>query len=451
MDVRMNDVASLAETGSDVEGLETERLEAEITTLAAHIAAATCRWLLLVGEFDRRQGWAGWGSKSCAHWLSWQCAMGLRAAREHVRVARALAGLPAIRAAFAEGQLSYSQARALTRVAEPDREHELLELARHATAAQLEQLARGYLRASALRDQARDAYEARELVWWHEDDGSLTIHARLPADDGALVLEALQATADRLRDAGPSAATPPPPSDAPVDGSAEPSPQRPRPPRALLADALTEIARGASDSGAPGASGDFQVVVNVDLDTLAADAPGSCRLAGGTVLAPETARRLGCDRHVLALHHREGKPCSSPPRARFSSARLNRLLDQRDQGCRFPGCTHTRHLHTHHIVHWAHGGTTRPDNLIRLCSHHHRLVHEGGYGIAGDAAGELTFRRPDGRRLPELPARPRGSATTLRQVNRRRGVHPGPATITPAWNGDTFDPDWAIHALLNNG
>jgi hypothetical protein len=169
MHARMDGVELVTKQGGEppgaatfeLEALETERLEAEITTLAGHIAAATCRWLLLVGEFDRRRAWASWGCTSCAHWLSWQCAMGLRAAREHVRVARAFAGLPAIRSAFAEGRLSYSQARALTRVAEPDREEELLTLARHATAAQLEQLVRGYLKAGALRDQARDAYDPR--------------------------------------------------------------------------------------------------------------------------------------------------------------------------------------------------------------------------------------------------------------------------------------------------
>lgn len=244
-----------AVAGFDVEALETERLEAEITTLAGHIAAATCRWLLLVGEFDRRQAWGSWGCNSCAHWLSWQCAMGLRAAREHVRVARALAGLPAIREAFAAGRLSYSQARALTRVAEPEREEELLALARHATAAQLERLVRGYLKASALREQARDAYDRRELVWWHDDDGSLVIQARLPADDGALVLEALQARADGLRegDRGAGAGAPPAQGASETAGecSAEQRPPRRRPPRALLADALTELARGAGDGDAP--------------------------------------------------------------------------------------------------------------------------------------------------------------------------------------------------------
>ena len=432
----------------DVEALQTERLEAEITTLGGHIAAATCRWLLLVGEFDRRQAWASWGCKSCAHWLSWQCAMGVRAAREHVRVARALAGLPAIRQAFAAGRLSYSQARALTRVAEPEREEELLALARHATAAQLEQLVRGYLKASALREQARDSYDRRELLWWHDDDGSVVIQARLPAEDGALVLEALQGTADRLRDAQRSAdgGAPAPADEAALGGSAEPRVAG-RPPRTLLADALTELARGTGESDA--AADRFQVVVNVDLDSLAADAPGSCRLACGTVLAPETARRLGCDQQVVALHHRDGRPRGSARKARFSSARLNRLLDQRDRGCRFPGCPNTRHLHTHHVVHWAHGGTTSPDNLVRLCSHHHRLVHEGGYTIHGNPAGELAFRRPDGRRLPARPPRRGGSAAALTEFNRRHGAHPDPTTITPAWNGDTLDTDWAVAVLVN--
>jgi hypothetical protein len=443
--------------GSDVEALATERLEAEITTLAGHIAAATCRWLLLVGEFDRREAWGSWGCKSCAHWLSWQCAMGLRSAREHVRVARALAGLPAIRQAFAEGRLSYSQARALTRVAQPENEQGLLTLARQATAAQLEKLVRGYVKATVLRDQARDAYERRELVWWQEDDGSFVIQARLPAEDGALVIEALRARADCLRepqrDTAPSA--PPAPAESAAtggggEGSAEHGrPLRP-PPRTLLADALVDIARrpGAGDDGER--ADDFQVVVNVDLESLTADAPGTCSLACGTVLAPETARRLGCDRPVVAVHETEGQAASGGRRTRFASRRLNRLLDRRDRGCRFPGCTHNRHLHTHHIQHWAHGGRTTPENLVRLCSHHHRIVHEGGYTIGGDAAGELIFRRPDGRPLRQHPQLRRGCAGILTRLNRGHGTNPAAAAITPDWNGDNLDLDWAVTLLAHD-
>jgi hypothetical protein len=112
-----------------------ELLEREITELASHIHAATCRWLELIAEFDRREGWAGWGYRSCAHWVSWRCGIAPGAAREHVRVARHLERLPLVRAAFAEGRLSYSKVRALTRVEEVEREDDLLALAENASAA----------------------------------------------------------------------------------------------------------------------------------------------------------------------------------------------------------------------------------------------------------------------------------------------------------------------------
>ena len=93
-----------------------ERLETEIVELAAQIHAATCRWLGLVAEFDRREGWKAWGCRSCAHWVAWRCSLSDVAARDQVRVARRLEGLPLVRAAYAAGELSYSKVRALTRV-----------------------------------------------------------------------------------------------------------------------------------------------------------------------------------------------------------------------------------------------------------------------------------------------------------------------------------------------
>src|SRR5205807_3147745 len=125
----------------DLTAIPLERLEAEIATQAAHIAAATCRWLELVAEFDRREGYADWGCRSTAHWLNWRCGIGVVAAREHVKVGRRLAELPVLRAAFASGELSYSKARAVVRVATPETEATLVEWARHATAAQLERIA----------------------------------------------------------------------------------------------------------------------------------------------------------------------------------------------------------------------------------------------------------------------------------------------------------------------
>src|SRR5215217_1830149 len=174
-----------------------DQLADDITELASHIHAATCRWLGLVAEFDNRGGWGEWGCRSCAHWLSWRCSVSPVAAREHVRVAHRLQELPLIRGAFAEGRLSYSQVRALTRVENVEREEELLSLARHATAAQLERLVRAYRGVVARARVAAGGGPDRYVTWDHADDGSLLLRARLPAEEGAVVLAALQAALER--------------------------------------------------------------------------------------------------------------------------------------------------------------------------------------------------------------------------------------------------------------
>jgi hypothetical protein len=96
-----------------------EQLEAQICELAGHLTAATCRFLVLLGDFDARRGWASWDMRSCAAWQSWKCQMTAGTAREHVRVARALRDLPVIREEFGAGRLSYAKVRALTRIATP--------------------------------------------------------------------------------------------------------------------------------------------------------------------------------------------------------------------------------------------------------------------------------------------------------------------------------------------
>src|SRR5438876_961315 len=123
-------------TTRSLDELPTERLEAEITEFAAHLAAAECRWLELVAEYDRRRAYETWGCISCAYWLNWKCGLDMRSARDKVRVARALEGLPVVRSAFTAGRLSYSKVRAITRVATPGTEAGLVMLAEHATGAQ---------------------------------------------------------------------------------------------------------------------------------------------------------------------------------------------------------------------------------------------------------------------------------------------------------------------------
>src|SRR5690349_16768043 len=168
-----------------------ERLEAQICELAGHLAAATCRFLVLLGDFDARRGWASWEMNSCAEWLSWKCQMSSGTAREHVRVARALRNLPVIRGEFGAGRLSYAKVRALTRIATPATEAGLAELAGPMTGNQLERFARAHRQVSAVDDA--DSRVRRRLAWRFEEDGSLSGTFRLPPLAGAVLLKALRA------------------------------------------------------------------------------------------------------------------------------------------------------------------------------------------------------------------------------------------------------------------
>ena len=273
-----------------------EELEREITALASQIHAATCRWLALVCEYDRREGWAQWGCRSCAHWVSHQCGIAPGPAREQVRVARRLEELPLIRAAFAEGELSYSKVRALTRVENIEREQDLLDLARHATASQLERIVRGYRGVVAAERAAAGGHPERWVHVAHDDDGALLLNARLPAEEGALILAALDAARDQLAAA-----------DVPAETPVPAGPEARADALLALADAYVAGSRGAR------AGGDrYQVVVHIDTDVLTGG-EGRCELDHGPPLAVPVARRLACDASVVRLSERDGTPLDVGP------------------------------------------------------------------------------------------------------------------------------------------
>jgi len=168
--------------------ISTAELEAQITELAGQLNAANYRWLMLIAEFDRRVGWGDGKLPSCAHWLNFKCGLNLGAAREKVRVARALAGLPKISASMARGELSYSKVRALTRVACPATEDMLLMVALYGTAHHVERLVSGYRRAQQAEELSREAQQhANRSVSYHfTEDGSRILKCRLPAEAGAM-------------------------------------------------------------------------------------------------------------------------------------------------------------------------------------------------------------------------------------------------------------------------
>jgi len=175
------------------------RLGDEIAALAAHLDAATARLLDLIREFDRRGGWNG-GFRSCAAWLSWRAGLDLGAARERVRVARALGTLPLLAGALARGELSYAKVRALTRVATAETEARLLALGRAGTAAHVERIVRGW-RVVDRRAEAREVarrHRSRALHVYQDEDGMVVLRGRLEPEVGALVMQALTAARETL-------------------------------------------------------------------------------------------------------------------------------------------------------------------------------------------------------------------------------------------------------------
>jgi hypothetical protein len=415
-------------------------LEDEITELAAHLNAATYRLLRLIGEFDERGGWHGAGLKSCAHWLNWKCGIDLGAAREKVRVAHALKELPHISAALRSGRISYSKVRAMTRVATPKNEDYLLMIAAHGTASHVERLVRNYRRVKRTEALERDNqhHALRELSWYTNDDGSYVIKARLSPEQGARIVQALQATSAAIREEQ---------RDATEDVSAE------TPIAALRADALQRIVESylAGENVRVNGGDNCTVHVHTDINTLRADGDGAeSELAAGGNVSAETSRRLACDCGVVHwLEDSDGTTLNVGRRTRSIPPAIRRALNRRDGGCRFPGCTAQHYVDAHHIHHWADGGETRLDNLLLLCRHHHRLVHEGGYRLALDPAGEPVFTTPQGERIPHGPdTRFRGNVFALTMANRRERIDIGPRTLVPMWAGERMDDGMAVDGLI---
>ncbi len=420
-----------------------DRLGDEIAVLSAHLDAATARLLTLLREFDARGGWAQQGCRSCAEWLSWRVGLDLGAARERVRVARALGELPELAAALARGELSYSKVRALTRVATPETEARLLAVGRAGTTAHVERIVRAWRRVDRLAEaqEAAARHARRALQVYPDDDGMMVVRGRLEPEVGALLMRALETAREALYQR--RRATP-----MPDEPEAEPPTQGQQ-----QADALALVAEAALQHGLdPGPGSErYQVVVHVDAAALAdPDQAGQSALEDGVHVSAETSRRLACDAtRVVMRHGGEGAILDVGRRTRTIPPALRRALEARDRGCRFPGCG-ARHAQGHHLHHWANGGPTRLENLALLCRRHHRVVQEEGYQVARDADGTLRFRTPSGRPIPEVPAPPAvpGDAVqALVAAHRARGLAIDARTGCPSWLGERLDLAWAIGVL----
>jgi hypothetical protein len=228
---------------------------------------------------------------------------------------------------------------------------------------------------------------------------------------------------------------------------------RPEPIASRRADALVRMAQayGAGAKSTVHAGDRVLLHVHTDLETLRADGCGAqAELEGHGAISAETTRRLACDAGVVHWQEdQDGTVLDVGRKTRSIPPAIRRALQRRDGGCRFPGCTCQRFVDAHHIRHWADGGETALPNLVLLCRHHHRLVHEGGFGIRCGTGGEITFSNPRGKTIPTAPqSRSCGNVFALFAAHRQAGIHITPNTPIPAWFGERMDDSMAIEGLL---
>ncbi len=364
---------------------DTDPLGDEIALLCAHITAATYRLLCLLKVYDEEERWQGF--RSCAHWLSWRTGISLGPAREKVRVARCLPSLSRISEAFAKGEISYSKARAMTRIANPENEMELLTFARHGTTAQVERLVREWRRLDQGDASQATRAECRGLSVWLTDDGSYELRGRLNPEVGALLLKALEVAEARLYRAERSAGT----------------------------ERVTSASQRRADALGLWLEERVQPQVQLVVHSCQAEehqqqveqgrhAPALLVTGEGSRVSAETSSRLACDAEVVPIARAaDGTVLDVGRRRRTVGWRLRKALEARDGGCRFPGCESRGRTHAHHITPWAHGGETAMNNLVLLCPFHHRAVHEGGWKVEMNEWGAHRFFNPLGVRLPVVP------------------------------------------------
>ncbi len=405
--------------------LATERLEAEISTLAAHITAAMCRWLLLVAEYNRRRAYEQWECITMAQWLTVHIGISNSTARQHVAVADKLVELPQIRQAFSRGELSYSRVRAVCRVATADTEPLWLELARNATGSQIERIVSDTIRVNNTLepDIAERQADARKLNWWIDDNGMYHVTGVLSPDQGALLTKLVKTHTDTSRD------------------NRDPYEQR-------HADALSQVLARASlgDDGCPDcdipATPPVLIVIHRYPD-------GTNRIENGPPIPTELADELASDAdHITATHTTDSIRYSRKRKHRRAPTKtMRRYLKHRDQCCRFHGCGQTKNLHAHHVVAYRDNGDTVVINLVMLCPRHHGAIHDRGWTMSGNPdTGEITFYNPNGQPFTP-PGNIRGNPEQI--LNDNSSLNIAPDTITPRGHGETYDHHLTIWITTN--
>jgi len=443
--------------------LEVDELAAEIVAAAGRLSAATCAWLLTVAKFDAAGGHERVGFASTAHWLAFACSLSHRTALDHVRVAQALADHEALAREMGAGRLSYSQVRAIARVAGPAEQQlvdELIEVARYGTVAQLETVVRG-LRTVDDNEHGISQPE-REYLRHHWTDASLwQLSARLDPERGAVVTSAIETIAAR-EELSPAAAlvrlaeiglaavsdTANPPRALRgheraavlihLDAARLPAPTEPD-------DEKGPVATGNAEAGPPRSA---EPAHSAKPARSAERGRPYARLANGPGLPDRVVERLLCEGRVRTVLLDGSNPLDVGRTRRLVTERQYRALMVRHHGhCAVPGCANTKKLDGHHVIHWIYGGRTDLANLILLCEPHHLAHHDGEFTITASGKGRFTFIRNNG--TPMMPPPSDADHADAAAQLRERHAAVAPTAATSNWDGQRLDPDYAISVLAH--
>jgi len=474
---QLSNIATFPVNRLDLIPESNQALSEELTRLAGHINAAHYRFLKLLAALIERNVWGGdSGMKTPAHWLNYYCGIDLGAAREKVRVSKALQSLPLIDHEFSSGAISYSKVRAMTRSATPENEAYLLDIARHGTAQHMEKLVRQYQRVERLnrKEQGQKQHAVRELSFYYDEAGMLVIKGRFAPEEGAMVVKAIEASIDsiqqesceqpatfpRKRGDGISQSTP--------DVSAETSVIEETTLTQKRADAVLRVAEHFLATHHDGAcalpGGDkYQVLIHINASAMRPEQKHglipelnmSAQLADGPPISSSTVRRLACDAGLVAvLEDSRGNILNIGRKSRSVPPAIRRALLLRDRACRYPGCGNTKFVDAHHIHHWHDGGETSLDNLVLLCRYHHRLLHEHSYSIEKDQQRNFRFINATGREIAaavypqfEVPVIGANGETPLEFQHAEMGLDIDATTAVTLWRGETMDYAMAVEGM----
>jgi hypothetical protein len=363
-----------------------ENLVQRADALHAGVCATQREFFRAIAPMDRLEAWRDAGARDMAHWLWMRYGISDWKARRWIACSHALESLPRIAEAFASGDLGIDKVVELTRFATPETEGHLIRWGRGVSCGAIRH--KGDLALRQSMEQTVEVEKSRSVSWWYFDDGKrFGLEAQLPAAQGAVVAKALERVAESV---------PVMPGEQGLWNA-----------DARRADALVALAstRLASDVDPDRAT----VVVHASVEALAGG-DGGCEIESGPAISPETARRLACNARVqVVIEDASGQVIRLGRMTREPPAWMLRQLKYRDSECTFPGCGSRRFTQAHHVLWWEKGGTTDLDNLVLVCSFHHRLVHEHGWSLTREQHGIVRWFLPDGTRYRAGPGPPRGT------------------------------------------